>query len=302
MTAQLSELKPPATITVARPKSLEALRAHVQMTPAPHYFLAGGTDLLVMHKDGVIPSSSWVDITAIAELGGIEVRDGRVRLGARVTHEEIARSPFCRLYAPALVDGCAVIGGPQIRWRGTIGGNLANASPAADTVPALYTLEAEVEIMGRDGEMRCVGVADLASGPRRSTLADGELITAVWFAAQEGVRGGFLRLGQRQSQAISKVSVAVTAVPRGEGPDGQGGFKTGFSTLRIACGAVAPTVIRAPRAEAALLEGGLTAASVARAVALIREEVRPIDDLRSTQAYRREMAGVLLERVLSRMI
>lgn len=298
----VTDIAAPPHITVVRPRTLDALREHVRATPAPHYFLAGGTDLLVQHKDGVIPTSSWIDVTGIEALCGIEVIDGAVRIGAGTVHEEIQRSPVAVRYAGALVDGCAVIGGPQIRWRGTIGGNLANASPAGDTVPALHTLEAEVEIMGLDGALRRVAIADLAAGPRKSTLADGELITAVWFAAREGARGAFLRLGQRQAQAISKVSVAVTAVPRGDGSDGGGGFKTGFSFLRIACGAVAPTVIRAPRAEAILLEGGLTPETLARAREVIQEEVRPIDDLRSTRAYRREMAGVLLERALQRIL
>lgn len=302
MSTQIADNKPPAVITVARPKSLEALRAVVAETPAPHYFLCGGTDLLVQHKDGAIASSSWIDITAIESLRGIDLCEGWVRVGARAVHEELHRSPLIRQYAAALADGCAVIGGPQIRWRGTIGGNLANASPAGDTVPALFTLDAEVEIVNAAGEARRVPVADMACGPRKSTLADGDLIIAVWFRAREGARGGFLRLGQRQSQAISKVSVAITAVPRGDGSDGNGGFKTGFEYLRIACGAVAPTVIRAPKAEEILLTEGFTAASVAKAAEAIRDEVRPIDDVRSTRAYRREMAGVLLERVLARVL
>lgn len=302
MNTQTFDVKPPAAISVTRPKSLDELQVHLGQSPAPHYFLSGGTDLLVQHKDGVVPSSSWIDITAIDSLRGIDLCDGWVRIGARAVHEEITRSSLVRQYAAALAEGCAVIGGPQVRWRGTIGGNLANASPAGDTVPALHSLEAEVEVLGADGQMRKRPVVDLACGPRKSTLADGDLIVAVWFKAREGARGGFLRLGQRQAQAITKVSVAITAVPRGDGSDGNGGFKTGFSYLRIACGSVAPTVIRAPKTEEILLTEGYTAASVAKAVEAIRDEVRPIDDVRSTRAYRREMAGVLLDRVLARML
>lgn len=302
MSLQTVELTPPAYISVCRPRTLDELRVRVAESPAPHYFLAGGTDLLVQHKDGAIPSSSWIDLTAISALNGIEQQGSVIRLGALASHEEMQRSPLLKKYAPALVDGCSVIGGPQIRWRGTVGGNLANASPAADAVPALHTLAAEVEIMSNDGTLRRIDVADLAVAPRRSCLADGELIVAVYFEAREHVRGGFLRLGQRQAQAISKVSVAVTAVPKGDGADGSGGFKTGFSFLRVACGSVAPTVIRAPRTEQILLEGGMTAETMTRAMESIREEVRPIDDLRSNKAYRRDMAGVLLRRVLERML
>lgn len=299
MSLQTVELSSPAVISVHRPKSLDALRALVAETPAPHYFLAGGTDLLVAHKDGAVPSSTWIDVTALSSLAGIEVRDARVRIGALTTHEDMARSPLLARFAPALVEGCAVIGGPQIRWRGTLGGNIANASPAADTVPALFTLGAQVELLAVDGSVRSIDISELALAPRKTIMAAGELITSVSFEARDGVRGGFLRLGQRQAQAISKVSVAVTAILQGGGtPDHP---LPRFSYLRIACGSVAPTVIRAPRTEQLLLEGRLDAETVAQAVATIREEVRPIDDLRSTRDYRREMSGILLRRLLTRM-
>jgi len=281
----------PALISVHRPKDLKSLQEIVARTEPPHYFLAGGTDLLVQHKDGFIPPSTWLDVTGLAELGGI-VHDGdEIWLGALATHEELVRSRIVRRYAPALVDACRVIGGPQIRWRGTLGGNLANASPAADTVPALFTLEARVEILGSDGARRQVPIDALASAPRKSVLENGELITGVRFPVRDGARGGFQRLGQRRAQAISKVSVAVTAVLDG----------TTFTYVAIACGSVAPTVVRAPRAEAILREGGFTADAIEEAGREVSNEVRPIDDLRSTEKYRRAMAGVLLRRALSRL-
>ncbi len=286
---------PPAEIEVHRPRTLPQVRSLVSKTSGPHYFLAGGTDLLVQHKDGVIPSSTWIDVTAIKELGGITSEKSDIKLGGLATHEEMARSPLVLRYAPALVEGCMVIGGPQIRWRGTVGGNLANASPAADTVPALYTLEARVEILGLDGKRREVPVESFATAPRKTVLSDGELITAVRFRRREGARGGFLRLGQRQAQAISKVSVALTAVFK------EGGHRS-FEYLKIALGSVAPTVIRAPRAESVLLEGGLTSSAVDEACRVICDEARPIDDLRSNRAYRREMCGVLLRRLLARLL
>ncbi|MEW6277715.1 MAG: xanthine dehydrogenase family protein subunit M [Candidatus Eremiobacterota bacterium] len=273
------------SVSVFRPETVEELFCLMETEPVPHYFLAGGTDLLVQAKDGAIPPSTWFDVTALRELTGIRVEEGRVVLGAAVTHDELTRSDTVRHYAPALVDGAAVIGGPQIRNRGTVGGNLANGSPAADTVPALYTLEAEVGLRRR-AALRWVAIADFFLGPRKTLLEPGEIIEAVRFPAREGMRGAFVRLGQRRSQAISKVSVAVSCVVSGDR----------FEYLGIACGSVAPTVIRCPRAEAALRERGLAGAS--EACRLIREEVRPIDDIRSTAAYRRAMSGVLLARVL----
>jgi CO/xanthine dehydrogenase FAD-binding subunit len=192
-------------------------------------------------------------------------------------------SPLVARWAPALPPACAVIGGPQIRNRGTLGGNLANASPAADTVPALFAVDATVEVCSVS-ERRELKVAELFLGPRQTSLQPDELIVAVRVPRRPRLRGAFLRLGQRQAQAISKVSVAVTA----SFDDGKPDF------VRVAYGAVAPTVIRAPEAERLLLEGG--DAALEQALEAAREAVRPIDDLRSTAEYRRAMSGVLLRR------
>lgn len=266
-------------ITVHRPVSAGELFTLIGSEPGPHFFLAGGTDLLVQHKDGVVPTpSTWFDLTAIGDFAGIREVDGQVVIGATTTHDDLVRSALIRKYAPVLVQGCEVIGGPQIRNRGTVGGNLANGSPAADTAPPLYSLEAEVELTAASGS-RWLPIADFFLHVRKTALQPGEVITAVRFPARPETRGGFQRLGQRRSQAISKVSVAVTRA---------GDY------LAIACGSVAPTVIRARRAEEVLRGGG----SLDEACRLIQEEVKPITDVRSTADYRRAMAGVLLRRVM----
>ncbi len=272
-------------ITVFRPETPGELFELVKSQPAPHYFLAGGTDLLVQHKDGVIPPSTWFDLTAIPDFTGIRHEEGKIVLGATTTHDELMRSALIRRYAPVLVQGAEVIGGPQIRNRGTVGGNLANGSPAADTAPPLYSLEAEVALSNGQ-RTRWLPIADFFLHVRKTALEPGELITALRFPAREGIQGGFMRLGQRRSQAISKVSVAVSAVGR-------------FDYLAIACGSVAPTVVRAPRAEAILREQGM--AGLEEACRVICDEVKPISDVRSTADYRRAMTGVLLRRVMEEL-
>jgi CO/xanthine dehydrogenase FAD-binding subunit len=194
-------------------------------------------------------------------------------------------SPLVREHAPALPQACGVIGGPQIRNRGTLGGNLANASPAADTVPALYVADAVVEI-GSVSSRREVPIAGFFTGRRRTVLAQDELILGVRIPRRPGVRAVFRRLGQRQAQAISKVSVAVAMSFREGRPD----------HVRVALGAVAPTVVRAVETERILVEGGHTA--LLRAREIVKKEISPIDDLRSTREYRRAMAGILLERAV----
>jgi carbon-monoxide dehydrogenase small subunit/xanthine dehydrogenase small subunit len=271
-----------------RPRSLEAALELLAMHAGEVRPLAGGTDILVKAKDGQQSRERLLDLTAVPELKGIEERDGHLWMGAATTHAEAMRSPLVARYAPAMPDACAVIGGPQIRNRGTIGGNLANASPAADTVPALYAADAVVELVSVS-DRREVPIAQFFTGPKHSVLAPDELILGVRVPRRDGVRGAFLRLGQRRAQAISKVSVAVAMTFRDGRPD----------WVRVALGAVAPTVIRAPQAEAALLSGGPE--GLRRAREAVRAEVSPIDDLRSTRDYRREMAGVLLERAVRRL-
>src|SRR5437870_9918792 len=279
---------PPAAPGYYRPRSLEEALEILAQRAGEARPVAGGTDMLVKAKDGQQSLGALFDLTAVPELRGIEERDGQLWIGAGATHAEMMASPLVARHLPSLPQACAVIGGPQIRNRGTLGGNLANASPAADTVPPLYAADAVVELASVSAR-REVPIAEFFLGPRQSVLARDELILGVRVPKRDGVRAAFLRLGQRQAQAISKVSIAVAMSFREGRPD----------FVRVALGAVAPTVIRAPRTEKALLEGGYEA--LRRAREAVKAEVEPIDDLRSTRAYRREMAAVLLERAVRRV-
>lgn len=277
----------PASVTPGyyRPRSLDEALEILAQRRGEVRPLAGGTDVLVKAKDGHVSRAALFDISAVPELRGIEERGDHLWVGAGTTHTEMMKTAAVARFAPALPAACAVIGGPQIRNRGTLGGNLANASPAADTVPALFTADAVVELVSVESR-RQVPITDFFTGPRRSVLAPDELIVGVRIPRRAGVRGTFLRLGQRQAQAISKVSVAVALT-----------FEDGRPAwVRVALGAVAPTVVRAPKAEAALMGGG--AEALREACRAVVEEIAPIDDLRSTSVYRRAMAGVLLERAV----
>jgi carbon-monoxide dehydrogenase small subunit/xanthine dehydrogenase small subunit len=275
----------PAAPSYYRPRSLEeALEILVQRGGAMRP-VAGGTDTLVEAKDGKRDRAALFDLTAVPELSGIEETDDHVRIGATATHSEMMASPLLQKYAPALSIGCSWVGGPQIRNRGTLGGNLAHGSPAGDTIPALYVADAVVEVVSVS-DRREVEIAEFFTGPQKTVLAPDELILGVKVKKRPGVRAAFLRLGQRQAQAISKVSVAVAMSFKGGRPD----------WVRVALGAVAPTVIRAPRTEAALLEGGYDA--LRKALSAVKEEARPIDDVRSTREYRRAMTVVLLQRAI----
>jgi carbon-monoxide dehydrogenase small subunit/xanthine dehydrogenase small subunit len=271
-----------------RPRTLEEALEILAQRAGEARPVAGGTDVLVKARDGLQSRASLFDLTSVPELKGFQEGDGHLWIGAGATHAEMIASPLVARYLPSLPEACAVIGGPQIRNRGTLGGNLANASPAADTVPPLYAADAVVELVSISSR-RDIPIADFFTGPRQTVLASDELIVGVRIPVRAGVRGCFLRLGQRQAQAISKVSVAVGMTFRDGRPD----------WVRVALGAVAPTVVRAMRAEQALLGGGYE--GLRRAREAVKDEIAPIDDLRSTRAYRREMAAVLLERAVRRV-
>lgn len=280
---------PPATPPSFRPRSLEeALEVLIQRGGEVRP-LAGGTDLLVKARDGLLDRGALFDLSLVPELQGIEESNAWLRIGAASTHAQLAASPLVVHYLPALAQACALIGGPQIRNQGTLGGNLANGSPAADTVPALYVADAVVEVVSVSAR-RDVPITEFFTAPRQTVLTNDELIVAVRAPKRPGVRGAFVRLGQRQAQAISKVSVAVAMTFQNGQPD----------WVRVALGAVAPTVIRALEAEKALVAGG--AEALHQAQELVQAEVKPITDLRSSSAYRRAMAGVLLERAVRRLV
>lgn len=265
--------------------------------------LAGGTDALVRAKDGIGAPEAMFDIFKIKELHGIREVPSRTRgvgeiwIGAATTFTEILESGLLKKFAPALIEACAVIGGPQIRNRGTIGGNFANASPAADSVPALMSLGAIVEIASLR-KKRAVSADRFFLGPGKTVLRPDELITGVRFPKRVKATGCYLRLGQRRAQAISKVDIALTAVLKSGVRKNGGETDSPFSYLGICYGSVAPKIFRAVRTEEILTRSPFNPDTLRLAQESIKQEVDPIDDIRSSAEYRREMSAVLLKRAL----
>jgi xanthine dehydrogenase iron-sulfur cluster and FAD-binding subunit A len=278
----------PAAPSYFRPRSLEEALEILVQRQGEVRAVAGGTDLLVEARDGGPFPGALFDLTLVPELQAIEETDDRVRIGAAVTHAAIADSPLVARWCASLPQACAGIGGPQIRNRGTLGGNLAKGSPTGDTIPPLLASDATVHLVSVS-DRRDVPLDEFLVGPGQTVLAPDELILGVSFQKRPGVRGAFLRLGQRQGPSVSKVSIAVAMTFREGRPD----------WVRVALGGVGPTVLRARDAERALLEGGYDA--LRRAMEAIRNEVAPADDVRSTREYRRAMCPILLERAIRRV-
>ena len=239
--------------------------------------MAGATDLYVSLNFGTLASRRFVDIWGLRELREIAVRGDRLVLGGLVTYTQMIESPVVSGWVPMLVDAARQVGGVQIQNRGTIGGNIANGSPAGDSLPVLAAANAELVLRNVDGERR-VPFASFYTGYRASVLSGDELIVSVEIPRLSGAQW-FRKVGTRAAQAISKVVVAAV---RGAEP-------------RIAVGSVAPTVIRLTATERALHAG----ASIDDAIVALRGEVHPIDDVRSTADYRLRVTENLVRRFWS---
>jgi CO/xanthine dehydrogenase FAD-binding subunit len=280
-----------STLEVARPRdlahALEIMNAGPGAErPTP---LAGGTDLLVYLNAGTHAGLRFVDLRDLRELGGIGTGAEGVTLRALATFSEIREHPLLRRRLPALVAAASEVGGRQIQNRATVGGNVANASPAGDSLPALMALDATVVVRSVRGE-RTIPFATLYRGYRDLALDPDELITAVRVPfPPPRSRQFFRKVGTRRAQSISKVVMA--GVLR-LGRDGR------VDHVRLAWGSVAPVTLRSGRAEAALSGAAPSPAVAARARAALMDDIAPIDDIRSDREYRVAVAGNLLEQFL----
>lgn len=249
-------------------------------------FLAGGTDLLVRLKDDEIQPEYVIDLSFIGPLKEIKEADGKIVIGSLASYADIASSILIEKSGYILRQGALEIGAPQIQNAATIGGNIANASPAADGIPPLYALGSMIAMAGTDGR-REVAVEDFFTGPGKTVLKDGELIVEVAFPKMlDQDRGFFRKIGQRKALAIAKASVAVRLRVAGKR----------IEEARVALGAVAPTVIRCPKTEAVLRGGEISAGLIGEAAKTASSESRAIGDVRSTPEYRDYVVGILFER------
>ncbi len=235
--------------------------------------LAGCTDVYVNINFGTMAQKRFLNLWPLDELRKIEMRDGALSIGALATYTRMIRSPLVRRRLPILVAASREVGGIQIQNRGTLGGNIANASPAGDTLPVLAAADATLVLRSAGGTRR-VPFNSFYTGYRKSVARSDELIAAVEVPAVPG-RQWFRKVGTRAAQAISKVVMAAVRAP----------------SPRIALGSVAPTVVRLPETEALLSAGG----SIEDARATLAGEIHPIDDIRSTAEYRRRVCQNLLE-------
>jgi CO/xanthine dehydrogenase FAD-binding subunit len=269
------------------PRTLEEV-CQALADPGAH-LIAGGTDVIPQMRDGRFRARRLIDLTRQPDLRSIEEHNGRVYIGALTTYAQMMASSLLQSEAPALVQASSVVGSVQTRHRGTLGGNIGNASPAGDTLPPLLVLNAEVTLVSTDGE-RSLALAELLQGPGRAAIGGHEVIHHVSIERPPpNASSIFMRLGNRRGMAVSVASVALLL---------RLGEDKVVDEARIALGAVAPTAMRCPRAETLLSGEPLTRTLVEEAAQTAAAECSPIDDVRGTAGYRRNAVAQLVGRGL----
>ena len=255
--------------------------------------LAGGTDLMPQsHAGRVTLKRGLLNVRRVPELHRIERADGAIRIGALCTITELMRDPLVREHFAILADACDHFASDQLRNAATIGGNVCNASPAGDTLVPLLVLDAEAELASKPNgriETRRVPLADFFTGPGRTARAPNELLCAIRLPLPPpDFVGRFFKFGTRPALDISAISIGI------------GGIRSGraLTQVRAVYGAVAPVPLRARRTEATLEGTPLDAASIDRVAATARDEVRPIDDVRASAWYRKELVFNMTRRIL----
>ena len=252
---------------------------------------AGGTDLMVLLEAGKLPHKNYLNIWNLPELRGIEVTDSHVSLGALTTYTEVQDHATMREEFPMLCTAASETGGLAIQNRGTLGGNIANASPAADSPPALLAYEAELDLVSKAG-VRRIPYSKFHTGYKQMNIRPDELLRAILLPRATRQSAHYYRkVGTRKAQAISKVCFAGLARMNGDR----------IEDVRIALGSVAPVPIRCMQTESQLRNEQINAETLTAAKAALRAEIAPIDDLRSTRDYRLMVSLNLLEDFVLRL-
>jgi CO/xanthine dehydrogenase FAD-binding subunit len=280
----------PAYRLVSPCKLSEALTA-LASEPGVWQPFAGGTDLMVLLEAGRLAHKNYLNIWNLAELRGIDVSTEHITLGALTTYTEVQSNPILREEFPMLCQAASETGGLAIQNRGTLGGNIANASPAADSPPALLAYDAELELSSTNGA-RWLPYQGFHTGYKQMIMRADELLTRIRLPRVSApVHHYYRKVGTRKAQAISKVCFAATARTH----------ENILDDVRIVLGSVAPVPLRCVKTEAALRGASLDSRSIERARAELASEIVPIDDIRSTKDYRLKVSLNLLEDFLAKL-
>lgn len=268
------------------PSSVSALKEIFHANQDIKYkILAGGTDVIPRwQEDKTLRPNVLIDIKKIGELFGIRENDDKIIIGALTTIQDIKNSKLIQNEFSALSEAASQFAGVQIRHRATIGGNICNASPAGDLLPTLFAHHAEVQLIGSNG-IRFLPISDFIVGPGKTVLESGEIVSEIHLKKRNG-KSLFYKLGLRQSMAIAVVNFAIVYRMDSKGS---------FTSLSVAAGSVAPTIVFLKHFSDAIMNG----ASLDEAIQLVDKDISPIDDIRATANYRRTVLKNVLKYFLS---
>ena len=274
-----------------RPRTTEELAAALAEHGADAKLFAGGTDLVVLMRDRLVRPKYVIDIKGIEELRELSWDERRgLTIGAAVTLGELMASEVVRERFGALWKAAGTLADPTIRDRATLVGNICNASPAADTAPALLVLGAEVEVVSAKGK-RVIPIREFFKGVKRTALGQGEFVRAVRVPnPPEGAKGDYLKWGRTRGEDLAVVGVAGLAA------------NSGKKLVRIALSSVAPTPLLVPEVEGVFEGGGSVEEQIDKAASIVVEKISPISDVRAGKEYRLYMAGVLTKQILKRIL
>lgn len=270
-----------------RPTSLRELLSLLAQRQAGTLLYGGGTDILVDLRSGKKTAARLLDTKRIPELHVICEKEACISIGCSVTLSELSADPLVRQWAPALAQGAGKVGSVQIRNKGTLAGNVQTASPAGDALTAAYALDGAAVLLSEEGERR-IPLYEYICGPRRTQLAENELLAAIEIPKRDWTFQRFFKVGRRNALAISVVNGAVAL-------EMEGGT---VRDVRICAGAVAPTPLRVHEAEELLKNRELSADLAEEAAKTVTAAVNPISDLRASREYRAYMAGIMVKRQL----
>jgi len=276
---------------LASPSTLDEALTLLQVEPGVWRPFAGGTDLMVLLEAGKLAHRNYLNIWNLKELTGINIQPEYVKLGALTTYTEVQRNPILSEEFPMLCQAASETGGPAIQNRGTLGGNIVNGSPAADSPPALLAYEASLELTSA-GALRIVPYSSFHTGYKQMDLRPDELLTAIRLPRNtQGLVHYYRKVGTRKAQAIAKVCFAAVAQTS----------DIHIQEVRIGLGSVAPIPVRCVKTEAILKGQQVTRSLIESAKAVLASEIAPIDDMRSNKFYRSHISQNLLGDFLSRL-
>jgi CO/xanthine dehydrogenase FAD-binding subunit len=280
-------------IDVLSPRTLDDALTLLHQYRTGVRIIAGGSDVVVQLRDGVINTEKLLNIHSVKELRFIKETGGRIHIGSLSTYSDIINSQLTRKHAWILVEAAGQIGATQLQNTATIGGNLGNASPAGDSLPPLYALAATVATRSKSGRHE-IPIEKFFIGYRKIVLNPDELIEEVSF---DGLRrndaGAYLKLGLREANAISIVDVAVAL---------RGKRQNSYDDVKVALGAVAPTIVRAQKCEQALVGKRLTKKVLREAAELASQDASPISDIRGSAEYRKKVVNSLVFQALHKAV